>query len=176
MKFQSKKILILIIVCDLVALAGYYFLFQYIKTQSGVTSSLTGTIDLSQQKNSHINSLRSMVKDTEIDRGKLTTFFLASDAEVTFIEKMEDLAKGSGLEANVNNVSSVPTDVSVVKVFQMQLATTGSWSSTLYFLSQVENLPYDVRVRAVSLSKAPSSGKAVSSWSAAFDVSVVENI
>lgn len=175
MKFHSTKILILIVIFNLAAIAGYYSLFQFIKKQTKAAALLTNTIDLGQQKNSRLNSLRSVVKDTEGKRQKISNLFLSSDMEVPFIEKVETLAKNSGLVFKTNNVSSVATGGNL-KSFQIQLEASGRWSDLLYFLSQVENLPYDMHVQGVSLSKQPAAGKVVGqSWSAVFDISVTEN-
>lgn len=176
MKSNSTKVLILIIICNLGAIAGYYFLFQYIKTQSNAALSLTSTINLSQQKNSHISSLRAVVKDTEGERQQLTAFLLPKDAEVSFIEQIENLAKSSGLSVTTKSVFSAAGNTKAVKIFQMQLETTGSWSNTLIFLSQVESLPYNIQVPGILLNKQPAVGKTAGSvWMATFDLSVTED-
>lgn len=177
MKLNSTKILILIIVCNLAALSGYYFLFQYIKTQSQKTSKLVSTISLGEQKNSHLGSLRSVVKDTEEKRQQLESLLLSGDTEIPFIEKIESLAKNSGLDAKTNSIVSVAGDTDAIKIFGMQMETDGSWSNTLYFLNQIENLPYDIRVLGVSVVKQQVGDKVVSnSWNAKFDISVIEKI
>jgi Tfp pilus assembly protein PilO len=168
MKFHSTKILILIVICNIVAIAGYYFLFQHIKTQAQAASLLINALDVSQQKDSRLNSLRSVIKDTQVQRQQLVTFLLSSDAEISFIEQIEALAKNSGLTEKTNNVSSVAGGADAIKTLQMQIGTTGSWNNTLYFLSQVENLPFDVHVQGVSINKASSS------WTATFDINVTE--
>src|ERR1035437_9041122 len=119
MKSYSIKILIAVIICNLVALAGYYFLFQQIITKTQAASSFISTIDLGQQKNSRLNSLRTIVKDTEGKRQQLETFLLTSDTEISFIEQVEAMAKNSNLEAKTNRVSAVSVDTSTTKIFQM---------------------------------------------------------
>jgi len=175
MKFHSTKILVLMIVCNLLALTGYYFLFQRIKTQTQTASALINTIDLGQQKNSHLNALRSVVKDTQHQRDQLAVLLLPSDGEVPFIEQIETLAKNSGLQTKTNNVSSIGGDTETTKTFQMQEETTGSWNNTLYFLNQLENLPYNIRVQRISLQGQIVVGKSTApSWTATFDISVTE--
>jgi Tfp pilus assembly protein PilO len=183
MKFHSTKILILIIICNIAAIAGYYFLFQYIKTQSKMALSLTSTLDLSQQKNSHFSSLQSIVKDTEGKRQELAAFLLLNDMEITFVEQLETLAKGSGLSVKTNNISSIFSGtVATVKNLQIQLETTGSWSDIMFFSDQLESLPYNIRIQGVSLNRQSGlvSGKTVvsrgSPWTAIFDISVTESI
>ena len=165
------------IVCNIAAIAGYYFLFQYIKTQSKAAIALTSTIDSGQQKNSHLSALRAVVKDIDGKRQQLTSFFLSGDAEIPFIEQMEALGKTSGLTVKTNSVSSVAGSAGAAKTFRMQLQVVGSWNSALYFLNQIENLPYDVHVQGVSLVKQPGSGKTSSgSWAATFEISLAENM
>lgn len=176
MKSRSTKILILILVCNLAAIVGYYLLFQHIKTQSKTAVSLNSVIDLGQQKNSHLSSLRNTIKETDGKRQQLATLFLSSGEEVLFIEQIEILAKNSGLSAKTNNVSSAAGNVGEIKTLRVQLQTTGSWNNTLYFLSQVENLPYDIHAQGVSLTKQSTTDKNnSSSWVATFDISVTEN-
>ena len=176
MKFQSIKILILMIVCNLAAIAGYYFLFQYIVTQTQSSSDLINTINLSEQKNSHLSSLRTMVKDTEEERQQLSGLLLSNDAEVSFIEQVETLAKKSGLESKTDSVSSVAGIASTTNIFNMQIETTGSWSNTMYFLNQIENLPYDIHIEGSSLNKQDLiNNPAGSAWMATFNISVTES-
>lgn len=177
MKFYSTKILILIIACNIAALVGYYLLFQHIEAQTRSAASLISTIDLGQQKNSRLSSLRAIVKDTEENRQQLAALLLPSDAEISFIEQIESLAKKNGLSEKTNNVSSIADDAGTSKAFQIQLETTGSWNNTMNFLSQVENLPYNVHVRGFSLNRQLATGKGGgSTWVAMFDINVTESI
>lgn len=177
MNFHSKKILILIIICNLAALVGYYFLFQYIKTQTEAASLLTSTIDLGQQTNSNLNSLRFIVKDTEDKRLQLLTFLLPGDAEVSFIGQIENLAKNSGLGVKINSVSSVAGDTDKTKTLQMQTETTGSWNNIMYFLNQIENLPFKINIQRSTINKPVVIGKPTdSAWTATIDISVIESI
>jgi Tfp pilus assembly protein PilO len=176
MNFHSKMILAVVIVCNIAALFGYYFLFQDIKAKAQLANSLTSTIDVGQQKNSRLSSLRAIVNDTEVKRQQLSGLLLSQENEVSFIDQIEGLAKKSGLTVNTNNVSSSAGDTGSTKVFQMQSTTTGSWNDTMYFLSQLENLPYNVRVQGVSLGKqSDGNKKSAPSWVASFDISVTES-
>jgi len=169
MKFHSKTILILIILCDIVALVSYYFLFQHIEVQTKTASSLINTIDLGTQKNSQLSSLRTIVRETEGKRQQLVTFLLPNDSEISFIGQIESLAKSSGLDVKTNSVSSLAGDTSATKTFEMQVGTTGNWSNTMYFLDQIENLPYNILISNFSVSE---QGK---TWTATFDIGVTEN-
>ena len=173
MKSHSIKILILVIICNVAAVAGYYFLFQNIKNMTKEATGLISTIDFGQKKNSHLSSLRSVVKDTEKGRQQLEALLLSKDAEVAFIERIEDLAKNSGLTSKTNAVSSVSAE-GAVKKLQIQEEVSGSWNNVMYFLNQVENLPYNIRLANVSFKKSTDS-KSGSTWTAVFDISVSES-
>ena len=177
MKFHTKTTLIIVIICNVAVIAGYYFLFQHIVAQTQKARELTSTIDLGQQKNSKLSALRVVVKDTELKREQLATYLLPSDSEIPFIEQVETLARNSGLEVKTNSVSSAAGSTDKIKTFQMQTATTGSWSNIMYFLSQIENMPYNIHVGSVSFGKqAAQAGKTTSSaWTATFDISVTES-
>jgi len=176
MKLRSKVILIFLITCNLVALVSYYFLYQHIKDQTELASSLNSTIGLSQQKNSRFNSLKEVINDTADDRQRLGTFLLSGDDQVVFIEQMEALATSSGLTEKTNNVSVVTDKASGIKTFQMQIATIGDWNKTLYFLSQLQNSPYDVHIQGVYFEAQPPAKKGANPlWSALFDIGVTES-
>ena len=176
MNFKSVKSLIIIVILNLVALTGYYFLFQDIKTEAKSASALTNTIDQGEQKNSRLSALRANIKETEGERQKLSTFLLPSDSEVSFIEVVEKLASKSGLSVKTNDVSSVAGDSDATKIFKMQTQISGSWSNTMYFLSKLENLPYNIRVQNLSTSNQTTTGKgAASQWTTTFDVTVTES-
>lgn len=175
MKFYSIKILILVILCNLVALVGYYYFFGEIEAKTKAATNLTDTIDISQQKNSRLSLLRSTIKNTEAGRTKLSTLLLSSELEVPFIEQMENLAKSNNLGVKTNNVFSA-TSTDVTKVFQMQSEVTGSWNGIMNLLNQIDNLPYDVRVQSVSMNK-PDQGKGFGSvWVATINISVTEGM
>ena len=104
MKFQSTKILIILIVCNLFAVTGYYFLFHFIVTETQSSSNLINAINVSEQKNSRLGSLRAIIKETESQRQQLAIFLLPKDSEITFIGQIESLATKSGLESKTNNI------------------------------------------------------------------------
>ena len=169
MKFQSTKILIVIIICNLAVLAGYYFLFKDIERQTKEAGSLTDTIDLGESKNSRLSSLRAVVKDTETKRQQISGYLLPTESQIQFIENIENLAKKSGLEVKTNNIANADSGVENVKYFKIQIQTQGSWNNVMYFLNQLENMPYDIRVSSFSNNK-----DAKSLWTANFDISVTE--
>lgn len=177
MNFHSKKILALIIICNVAVLTGYYALFQKIKADTKLASALNSTVNISEQKTGRLSSLRAVIKDTEGKRQQLAAFLLSSDAGIPFIEQIENLAKTSGLVEKTDSVSSVAGSNNATKIFQMQLETTGSWSSTMYFLNQLESLPYNIRVQKVFFDGQSAGDKGAGSlWLAAFDISVTEKI
>jgi hypothetical protein len=166
----------LVLVANVAALVGYYFLFRYVKNQSQHASALVNAIDSGAQKSGSLSQLKSIVKDTTDDSQKLVGLLLPNGDEVAFIEQIESLAKTSDLGVKTDNVSSVAGNQNT-KVFQMQFTTTGSWSSSLYFLSQLQNLPYNIHLVGVSFDKAPSSAKGTSvAWLGMYSISVTENM
>lgn len=176
MKSHSTNILILMVALNIGAIAGYYFMFEHVKAQSKAASSLSSTIDAGQQKNSRLSALRLTIKDTEGKRQQLATFLLSRDAEISFIEQLEVMGKKSGLSIKTNNVTSI-LGKNNMKTLQVQLETTGGWSNILYFLNQIENLPYDIHVQGASVNKQSVAGKAAGMpWVATFDISVTESI
>ena len=174
---RSKIILLVIILCDIAAIVGYYFIFQHIIGQTLTAASLTSTIDLSQQKNSRLSSLRTVVKDTESNRQKLSSFLLPNDSEISFVGQVEVMAQNDGLDIKTNSINSVAGSIDKTKTLQIQVTTTGTWTNILYFMNQIENLPYNIHINNFSFAKQSAVVKASgSSWTATFDISVTESI
>ncbi|HAO64493.1 TPA: hypothetical protein DCQ44_00750 [Candidatus Taylorbacteria bacterium] len=96
---------------------------------------------------------------------------LSSDTEITFIDQVETLGKSAGLIMKTKSVSSVPGDTNTTKTFKMQTEASGSWNDVMYFLSQIENLPYNIHLETVSVHK--DTGP---QWNGTFDISVTELI
>ena len=172
----------MIIVANLLAGAGYYFLFNYIKTQTESVSILTNKVNLGQKRNSRLNDLRTAVKDTEGERQQLSSLLLANGSEVDFIEKIESLAKKSNLTENTSNVSQVAGSVAGTKILQLSIGISGSWSDVMYFLNQLENLPYEIHIPSVSLSEQGGSASSNSKlkpsniWSGGLSLNVIESM
>ena len=187
MRFHTKLILIFVIIINLVAGVGYFFLFNYIKTDSETASSLLSSIDSSAKKDSSLKALRSVIKDTQTQRDLLSTFFLSPDSEVFFIEQIENLATSSGLTVKTKNVSSVVGPTPTTKTFQIEESVSGSWNDIVYFMNYIENLPYDIHIQNMSLSQQVTAsapiikGKKTSSknqsilWTGVFDINVTES-
>lgn len=177
MKSKTTQFLIFIIIINVCVGAGYYFLFDHIKKQNENASVLQNKIDLSEQRNSRFNDLQSAVKDTEIERNQLTSLLLPSGSQVAFVEQVEDLTKSSGLSEQTNNLSEAVGPSDTTKLLQIQLTVTGSWSNTMYFLSQLENLPYNISIRNASLTEQTGVlAKEANLWTGVFDVSVIESL
>ena len=177
MKFHTSKFLILLVLVNLCASVGYYLLFDNTRKETEKASTLSSKIDLGSQRSGRLSGLQSAVKETESERAQLTSFFLPTGSEVSFIEQVESLAKASGLSEKTSNVSEVPGRVGGTKIVQVQIMVTGSWSNVIYFLGQLENSPYKLDIRNISLLEQSSgSKKTPSTWAGSFDINVVEII
>jgi len=177
MKFKTTQFLVLMIIVNLCAGIGYYFFFSFIQNQIESNLVLADKIDLTNQQNNKLSDLQATVKDTEAERQQLLSFLLPTGSEVSFIEQIEGLAKASGLDGKTNNVAETPNQIAGVKQLDIQLTETGSWNNAMYFLGQLENLPYNLDIRGISLIEQPSGVKNKAGlWTGSFDFSVTENL
>jgi Tfp pilus assembly protein PilO len=177
MKFKTTQFLILMLIANICVGVGYYWFFNFIKTETENNSILASKISLGIEQNDKLGDLQAAVKDTEVERTKLSSLFLANGSEVAFIEQIENLAKVSGLEEKTNNVSEALNQVSGAKSLDIQLTVTGDWNNVMYFLGQLENLPYSLNIKNVSLNRQSSDSKNKTNlWIGAFDFSVIESL
>lgn len=152
MNSSTKKILIFIITANIILATGYIVIFWQIRSQSQKSSELQNTLDSSEQKNTKLDSLEKVLNDTAADRATLASFFLNPDDEVTFIEKIEQLAKTNNLDITTTNVSAKNDSNSSFQALEFQAVTTGSFNNNLLFIALLENLPYNIRIEGADFS------------------------
>ena len=178
MKFKTTQFLILIIIANVFAAAGYYFLLNQINKDNVNAVLLMDKIRLGQERNSRFGDLQATVNNTEAERQQMLSLLLPSGSAVSFVEQIETIATSSNLVEKTNSLSETPSQTGgLSKLLDIQLTTSGSWSNTIFFLNQIENLPYDISIKNLSLNEqAPLTPKSSNTWTAVYDFSVVEGI
>ncbi len=155
MQTHTKNLLLFMILATLIGGALYSILFWQIRSKNELSSKLVNDIDLGEQKDSRLSSLRKIVADTKEVREKLQTFLLSPDQTVGFIESIETLGKNSGLTIKTSDVSTLPTADSF-PLLQLKVETSGSWENTVYFLKRLEDQPYNIQIKDMSLTQTTS--------------------
>lgn len=99
-----------------------------------------------QERVKTIQSLRDLVRDTQVERQALAQAFVREDAIIGFLDTVESTAAHAELLFEVINAQV--TQEGLVLTIQ----TEGTFESTLYFTELLENLPYILSINSFETS------------------------
>ncbi len=103
-----------------------------------------------------------MIERSALDIEKIDSSIVAKDGDVVFIENLEGLAKQNKLSIDISSLTfndDTPASAAGLTVFKISAKTSGSWSGTYAFLSEIESLPYKVKItRYSAVTTGPSVG------------------
>ncbi len=173
--FISKKTVRLFwvaVILVLVAISAYTAVVWKIRKNISEAADLSLSIATESQKEAGIESTRNVLRSTAAEREKIDSYFVSSDNIVDFLEKIELLGKKSGVTLSFDSVD-IPSDEK--SILRVRVGTKGSWESTFYFLSLVENLPFKIEIEKSSIIKTVEvvSNVKTSYWRGDFTIKLV---
>lgn len=158
----TKKIFLSLVAVNVLVFGVYAFLFWKVIDRSQTTAKLLVEETADKQKNDALQAIKMSLSDNKDFISQIDSFFIAPDGVVGFITFLETLGKDSGVaiaigSVDVNPDSKDPNDFK--ESLNLKLEIEGTWQNVLYFLSRLENLPYQVQfdTAAVSLQGASDS-------------------
>jgi Tfp pilus assembly protein PilO len=183
-KFLSPKIILGLLVLLVILLSGaIFFLFQNIKSENENASDLQNSINISTKQNQYSISLQESLQNASSSIAKINNSILSSDADVGFIEKIEDAAKGSGLAVVIDSLSveDIPNVTSDnLTSLWIRVRVQGDWAATMVFISKLESFPFIIRMEKFDLTNssdnpigvpAPSTAQ---TWQTTFEIRVLQ--
>ncbi len=165
MKFSfSKKVLAVVVLILIAVISVDGILFGLLSDKIINIKDKTRQLNTSIEERERDLNLRDSIEDSRIDREKLISFFVpAGDAAtVSFISKLEDLARNNKLIPTVRNVSYEENFI------RIKLSTAGTWADIEKFLASLEGLPVVISIANFIL-QSDGEGK---NWSGEFDLLV----
>lgn len=159
--FSTKKLLIILAILDVLAIAGYAYGFNLLVMRNGQVVEATLEVASFSLKNETLSSLQIAMKNAEQGMKEIDEYYIAPDGAVDFISIIESIAKNRGLTILVDSVETADIDKNT-KDFQehlvMRIQIEGPWAGVTQFLQLIENLPYNVYVTQGDLVKLDSAG------------------
>lgn len=179
---KTKQIFLTTIVLVIVASVAYIILFLNIKEKNNNISALTNEVDNVLQKEIKLRSVGHLIKDTQEDRAKLGSHFVADDEVVDFIEIVEDLGVESGAKVEITNVGINTINEEALnkgkfnELLSIDFKIEGRFVEMFHFLSMFEKLPFKVDIRTVNFEKIPEEkrriDKSLKPWKGFFSITV----
>lgn len=166
----ERKILIGASVAAAALLGADTLFLHVIQKKVKETDTLVANEITAGEKQKRAETLRRIMEETKTEREELDAYFVKKGDAVSFIERLENMAKGAGLGISIASVS-VPEKTSALRI---EMATQGSFENTLYFLTLLENLPYKIFVEKANLHHKEGSSQDVpkgsGTWTGSFTV------
>ncbi|MBU1557643.1 hypothetical protein KKC45_01650 [Patescibacteria group bacterium] len=168
----TKKILGVIVILNVVALASYFYLFSDIKSKNEATSVLENILDGQIGRESELKLVGSNLKRTEKERAVIDSYFVQKGkSEVAgFVEVLESLAELAGVSLKVNSILLKKEDASdIVEEMKLELEISSYWEEANYFLGLLELLPYKITFNKAYIEKSKDS-----QWKSVFNIKVLK--
>ncbi len=171
--FPSKKIFIIMLILNILAVFSYFYLFSNIKNRSEATSVLENVLGGQASREAELKLAGISLKKTVEERALIDSYFVQEGKVgiANFVEGVENIAELAGVSLSVNSILlKKEEDLSVVENMNLGLRVEGSWSEITYFLGFLESLPYKISFSRVYIEKDEES----SLWNGVFDISVLK--
>lgn len=179
-KFKAtKQILAFIIILTTASIVFYILFFNTIKNKNKEISLILNVTDTAIQREIKLKSVDEIIKDTEYERKKLDTYFVADDSIVDFIEDIEELGRYVGIDieiASVNIDNDLKTEDAISEILNLNIETKGKWEDIFYFLSLIEKMPFKIDIEKADLYIVYEDDKKNVStiWKGFFNINVIK--
>lgn len=177
-KFKAtKQILALTTILAIASIVFYVLFFNALKNKNEEISLILNVTDTAIQRELKLRSVGEIIKDTEDEREKLDTYFVADDHVVDFIESIEELGRYVGVDietVSVNINDNLKTKDSISEILNLSIETRGDWEDVFYFLALMEKMPFRIDIANADLYAVyRNDGKDTSvSWKGFFNINV----
>lgn len=112
----------------------------YSDAESGVT------------KTAKAEAIQSMAENNQAYIENLRSFFVQKGDEVQFIEHIEDLGRGSGVEFEIASIDVDPEEADVIKEdISLTINAEGLWLGVVGFIDKLEKARFGIEIREVQL-------------------------
>lgn len=136
---------------------AFVFLVRDIRARGNAIAAQLEKISDLTKKDEEYKLFEKIIKSTEADRNKISSYVVKKDGLVDFIKLIEGMATASGVEVSIKTVeeSAVASQASSSPKVSvtLPLSTTGTWENTAMFLALLESMPYKTTLTKVNTKK-----------------------
>lgn len=152
---NSEKIGATAIILNVVVFSLCFLLFRDIQKRSITISTISNELDQVSEKQSQYLSFKDIINETKEERAKIDSFFVSNDGAVGFLELIEDQGRLSNSTTTIVSVRTEDDKLasSTVEILELELEVGAKWQDLYYFLSLLENLPYNITFKNVVIKK-----------------------
>lgn len=138
--------LVFFALCSVVAASfGYVLIYKQTAAQAGHSATALLDVENETKQKQHEQELIGIHEETKTEREKLSSFFIAEDSAVDFIERIEKIGTDSQTDLEL---SSITSDESHIRA---KVGVSGTWSGVMNALMLMENMPLSIVLSDVRL-------------------------
>ncbi len=155
MIFKNSKLLLLVLSLIAVILLAALTIGVYnIRAKNQKISELLNLANQASEVEVLARSIRAVQSGAKEDLKAFDEFILSDDKLVVLIESIEAAGQTLGLGTKIVSVNKVEDKKAVAPdMIYIAIETQGPWAGTLSFLRAIENLPNQIRIDKLGLSK-----------------------
>ncbi|HBM46210.1 MAG: hypothetical protein UT05_C0003G0016 [Parcubacteria group bacterium GW2011_GWF2_38_76] len=154
---KIKNSLYIVLVIVLVAVFFYLYLLKIVKNkQNG--ELLFAIYKLQEMELAQQNFLTNdkLLRETKVEREKLDSFVINKKTISNLIEEIETLGKHANVELNKTLSVEKNTQRPKESLLKFSIRVKGGFKDVYYFALLIENIPYKIRVKRMSLATSVS--------------------
>jgi len=154
---QSKlfiKIILLLIICTLSLFGVIYFVYFEIKEKNEKIMNVEQDISTQNSKHDYLVSAQKLIEDIEPDIAKIGDSIVSSNGDVAFIENLEFIARSYDLSIQIDSLTiedDLKNESNPISTLKIKAKINGSWTNTYVFLSELESLPFKLKINKFNL-------------------------
>jgi len=174
--FRRNILLIILasigIVAMLVSIVSYSWLFIKVTNTIEAAALTSEEVQLLSTKNAHTQTVRRVVRDTQIQREELGSYFITEETLASFLGDIEELGSYTGAAIDVQSVSlgdAIDKD-ELVAPLKLSLKSEGELQDIFYTLALLEVFPKALTIDRVRFTQNPDT----LSWQGVFDIEVIK--
>ncbi|HEY4506144.1 MAG TPA: hypothetical protein VJJ24_01710 [Candidatus Paceibacterota bacterium] len=161
-----SKTLVVTALLVLVLVGAWVFIFSRLLLMKHAYVEETKLLLEERNKELSYLSIQNILRETEEERAYLGSLFVTEDTVVSFLEKLEETGRVSGVVLELNSVK--PNDSTLDFFFQV----SGSFKDIYAFVKLAELLPYKIVVDKLDVKKADGFIDAMPLWTGTMTISL----
>lgn len=187
-----KKTVAILCLLTFISVAGYYFLFNFIKEKNILIADASVGSQKIEAQESAVKAIQAVLSDSKEGITLVENYFIPKESVVDFIEYVEGLGRRASVQLSIQSVEDSLKSLEVPEKSELRFKITvqGSWVAVYRFLHALEKIPYHIDIKFVDIKKGGadtsldqniSSGEGVLKvsskdlWKGSFDFSVLTN-
>ncbi|MEK9132061.1 MAG: hypothetical protein AAB447_04100 [Patescibacteria group bacterium] len=172
----TRTLLSIVALLSVALTGGYYLLFQEIRERATHTSDMHNQIEEAVGREGYLLSLKTTLADVKNDVAFINSRVIGKDATVTFLDRVEGMAKIAGvtLATDALGVGAAGEGVDgFLEQIGVSFSAEGSYSSLRHFLSLLENAPYSITFSNVSFDRSLGKDGVKVVWHGSFKITAL---